>query len=1103
MTTTCTWVRYGQAGTAALRQAVAAAKGGDPLAPVTVVVPSNGVGVAARRRLARDGLGGSGGKGRGLAAVSFLTVYRLAELLAAPVLAGQGRRPVSTPVIAAALRRALAEDPGVFATVADHPATETALLQAYRELRDCSDGALAALAGRSRRSADVVRLAQAARALLGQEFFDEEDLLDSARRVVEAGGSALDAFGPVVLYLPERLSCHGARLLAAVGQHGDLQVLAGATGDAGADAEVSASLGRLLGVGAVPAAPEGDALAVVSVERTHLTSASDADEEVRAAVAAVIDAVRAGTPLDRVAVLYGTREPYGRLLHDHLQAAGVAYNGASVLTPAARAAGRTLLGLLELPRRGLRREDVFAWLSGAPLLHDGRWAPVGAWDRISRDAGVVAGRSDWDRRLARFADERRAELERVGADPDAPWWLADRLSREVDRTLALRRFVLALADEVGSQAATAQSWSARARWAQALLRRLLGDERVRQCWPLAEQRGAARVERALDRLACLDEVEPTVDLAVFVRTLALELDQDLGRVGRMGEGVLVGPVALGVGQDVDLLVVLGLAEGSFPSQVRDDSLLPDHEREATGDELSRRQDAVERQHRQLLAALAGGARQILCMPRGDLRRSAERAPSRWALEIASVLQGSRLWSEDLLVARTPWLSHRASYDAALRAAASPATAQEHRLRAVMAAGGGSRALTDLGDPVLAAGAAVVQGRRSDRFTRFDGNLAGLPVPSPAQRPVSATALQSWAICGFAYLARFVLGVAEVERPEDRLQITPTDRGSLVHEVLERFVAQALADGRPGPGEPWDAADRSRLAAIADEVCADYEARGLVGRPLFWGPDRRSILADLQTALEFDSAHRRALTSRPVAAELAFGLRDAPLGTVALPIGGGRAVSFRGKADRVDLAADGTVEVIDYKTGKADAYAGLSEDDPDGGGRLLQLPVYGLAARAQQGRPDADVVAAYWFVSRRGGFNRIGYRVTDEVLRRVGATVGAMVDAIEAGIFPPMPTASSTATWVECAYCDPDGLGIVDLKRQMERKQADPVLQAYAAFTGAPTPDGEVGAPGGGDDGGEAGDRIGGGAGDRIGAGDSSASAARAHGGVGDAGASRG
>ena len=99
------------------------------------------------------------------------------------------------------------------------------------------------------------------------------------------------------------------------------------------------------------------------------------------------------------------------------------------------------------------------------------------------------------------------------------------------------------------------------------------------------------MERALDRLACLDSVEESVALDVFTRTLELELESDLGRVGRMGEGVLVGSIDMGVGLDLDLVVVLGLAEGLCPSPTHDDSLLPDHEREAAGGELPLRSGA--------------------------------------------------------------------------------------------------------------------------------------------------------------------------------------------------------------------------------------------------------------------------------------------------------------------------------------------------------------------------------------------------------------------------------------------------------------------------------------------------------------------------------
>lgn len=80
------WTGYGAAAYEALRGVVGEVKGGDPLAPVSVLVPTNLCGVIARRVLARGVAGRAG-----VAGLSVLTVDRLAELIAAPALTGAGR----------------------------------------------------------------------------------------------------------------------------------------------------------------------------------------------------------------------------------------------------------------------------------------------------------------------------------------------------------------------------------------------------------------------------------------------------------------------------------------------------------------------------------------------------------------------------------------------------------------------------------------------------------------------------------------------------------------------------------------------------------------------------------------------------------------------------------------------------------------------------------------------------------------------------------------------------------------------------------------------------------------------------------------------------
>jgi hypothetical protein len=1027
---------YGRDAALALRAAVADAKAGDPLAPVTVVVPSNHVGVATRRLLSSGSLGPVAAAGTGIAAVTLVTPYRLAELLGAARLAAAGKRPMSTPVLAAGMRASLAEDAGLFAPVAEHPATESALVSSYRELRDLSDAALDAIAATSARAREVVRLHRATRARLEPRWSDEQDLLRAAVAVVQEGGGA--ELGPVIVYLPERLSQHAADLLRAVAERTPTTVIAGTTGIDEADAEVDRSLERLGATGDA-APPPG-----LDTSGTEIVTTSDADEEVRAAVRAVVDAARAGTRLDRIALLHASPEPYARLAHEQLAAAGLPSNGAAVQPLSARVAGRTLLDLLALPAGGFRRQDLFAWLSAAPILHGRRLAPVTAWERLSRDASVVVGRSDWDRLLTQLADQSDARATRAEADDQEPEWRVERLRADARRARELRTFALRVIDDLARAAAAPKAWSDHAEWARRWLGRLLGSPERRRTWTdVAEVKAAERVERALDRLAALDDAEGAVPLEVFTRTLTLELDDDLQRVGRFGEGVLVGSVEMGVGLDLDLVVVLGLAEGSFPATVRDDSLLPDRERAVTGGELPLRADRVERQHRHLAAALAGARRHLLGVPRGDLRRSADRVPSRWVLDIASTRAGERWWSADLLGASLPWVHHVASFDHGLRRLDVPATEQEHRLRTLLAAGGSLEHATDA-RTVL--GAQVIDARRSDRFTRFDGNLAGLDVPSPVASITSPTRLERWAGCPHQHLVEDLLRAAPVENPEDVLMITALDKGSLVHDALEHFLKLVLERPereRPGRGEPWTPADHALLQEIGGACCDRYEAMGLVGRPIFWARDRRRILADLEATLVRDSAHRVAHGTAPHAAELAFGFVGESLPAVEVPLPDGRVLRVRGRIDRIDIGLDGTVHVIDYKTGGRRSYESLSEDDPVAGGTKLQLPLYGLAGRLAVKDPSAAVRAEYWFVTDKGEFKRVGYDVTDDVLEQAEEVLGEIVAGIEAGVFAPHPAETSTYFFITCHTCNPDGLGTAELRKQWDRKRHDPALARYA------------------------------------------------------------
>jgi hypothetical protein len=290
----------------------------------------------------------------------------------------------------------------------------------------------------------------------------------------------------------------------------------------------------------------------------------------------------------------------------------------------------------------------------------------------------------------------------------------------------------------------------------------------------------------------------------------------------------------------------------------------------------------------------------------------------------------------------------------------------------------------------------------------------------------------------------VLRVEPIEAPEDVLQITPLDKGNLVHAALEAFIEGAMAEGRlPAVGGAWTPEDRARLAEIGGRLCDEAEADGLTGRPIFWQRDRGKILADLDRFLTEDDTLRNATGASPAATELPFGIGDHP--PVAFPLADGRTVPLRGKADRVDRHPDGSLHVLDYKTGSTRAYAGIGAEDPHQGGRRLQLAVYGLAARQHAGTPDARVRADYWFTSTKGRWEKLGYEVTDAVLAEVSGAMTTIVEGIEGGVFAPHPIPHTTSPFPDCPACDPDNLGTTEVRRHFERKVSDPAIAAYVTL----------------------------------------------------------
>jgi len=1046
---------------------VAAAKQVDALAPVTVVVPSAIARLTVRRALAArlrgdDHQGGtppprSTAPAVGVVHLQCLTLGGLANLLGSAALAAADRPPAGRLAERLATERAVGRLGGSWTAVAQHPATIDAVIAACREINDLDDAQRRHLASRGPVPAALVAMASDVRAQLAPAY-DTAELVAVAAASVRADAERWrQVLGTVIVHLPDALAPGEATLLRAVAAVAPTSVLLGTTGDAEVDdaalapwrtgavlgtvvTACHASGGGLAGPARAPAGPAAagappagapmclppagprPALPRRTVERL---SAPAADAEVLAAVRWLVRHWEAGAAPTDLALAHPPASPYPGLVRAALERVGIPFHASGDRPLAATVTGRALLGALDLPGRGWRRDDVVDWLASGPLLDGGRPVPAERWDRVSRQAGVTGGLTQWADRLAAWADRHDP--------PDG-------------EAVGLARFVAGLAERFR---VTPTTWAGWAAWAQRLLADVLGGPRQRDRWPDATERQAFdEVAELLTELGQLPDDEGPVDLATVRRTVASMLRSTAPTITRIGSGVLVGAPEQVVDADRPVVAVVGLAEGWLPGPSGDDPIIGEDIRRGAGLGMGPgRRRALRR--RQALAALGLQADHLLlATSRADPGAGRPQEPAEGWLAAPGASEP-----------RAP-----ATVVELVEEVGAPIDLADHRLRSLLRWRRQQRSLR--GHPALdlpEVAARLPAGARSaDRLGAVDGWIgADLAARLQPGGPVAPTVLERYATCPRAAFFHSLLRVDELPKPEAIQRISPMERGNLVHRVLARFLGPVVASpsGAPPPDVPWGDDHRRRMQELFEEAADAAERAGLTGLPALWAVDRRQIARDLQLFLEHDSARRAATRATPVAVEWSFG---DPASPVAVDIAHGRSVTFRGAIDRVDESPEGII-VYDYKTGRHGARR-RSDGDPVAAGTQLQLPVYALAAErlGVRQRPGRPTRSAYWNVTTAGGFDCQELDVDDEVRARLGTVVGVLVDALAVGAVPGRPGPVRNGTWEHCAHCPYDRICPADREAGWQAARADPRLSALVALVDGDQPTSEDGGDPGAD-----------------------------------------
>jgi len=199
----------------------------------------------------------------------------------------------------------------------------------------------------------------------------------------------------------------------------------------------------------------------------------------------------------------------------------------------------------------------------------------------------------------------------------------------------------------------------------------------------------------------------------------------------------------------------------------------------------------------------------------------------------------------------------------------------------------------------------------DRIAPWDRPEPRPPL-SARPRKLSVTAIETWVRDPYALYARHILRLGAL----DPLDADPgaAERGQFVHHALDRFISQS----------PDRLPPQALQLLLMEGRAAFGDALGHPAVAAFWWPRFERIarwFIDFEQQLRLEG-------ERPLATEIEGGI---DLGT------GAARFRLTAKADRIDRLRDGSLAIIDYKTGRA------PKPDQVAAGLAPQLPLEAVIA----------------------------------------------------------------------------------------------------------------------------------------------------------------
>lgn len=281
------------------------------------------------------------------------------------------------------------------------------------------------------------------------------------------------------------------------------------------------------------------------------------------------------------------------------------------------------------------------------------------------------------------------------------------------------------------------------------------------------------------------------------------------------------------------------------------------------------------------------------------------------------------------------------------------------------------------------------GAAADPAQSVPCTLTPTPRPAPSApgllpAAISASAAEALRECPYRFFARHLLRLREDEELDESVE--KRDYGTWLHAVLLRFHAE-----RDGPASAAD--EEARLLALADEERAAQGLAEDVALPF------AASLAGLAPRYVEWLRRRDAEGARWQAGEEE---RRVPLPAVP-------GVQMQGVIDRIDRWRDGTLELLDYKTGSPESLRRKLRDPQED----TQLAFYAALLDPTGEQPLA---AAYLPLDSAGALKPLPHPQVGRSAQRLVRSLGAELARVQAGA--PLPALGEGSV---CEFCEARGL----------------------------------------------------------------------------------